>query len=85
MGRAMPPTRGHDLKHLVNVDRKPQFLRMPPTRGHDLKRLPDKSCITDHPDAPHTGARLETFSGAAPGISICDAPHTGARLETGGI
>ena len=32
----MPPTRGHDLKHIdkaIIVKRQ----RMPPTRGHDLK------------------------------------------------
>ena len=32
----MPPTRGHDLKHFLEVE-KGRRERMPPTRGHDLK------------------------------------------------
>ena len=54
---------------------------MPPTRGHDLKPTaaydPSKKA-----DAPHTGARLETFSQSWQAQAIHDAPHTGARLET---
>ena len=57
----MPPTRGHDLKHFLEVE-KGRRERMPPTRGHDLKLLGirTRSWIWD---APHTGARLETFLG----------------------
>ncbi len=33
-------------------------------------------------DAPHTGARLETFQKVANATKEGDAPHTGARLET---
>ena len=56
----MPPTRGHDLK-LRRRNKKLAFPVMPPTRGHDLKLYLD--CQTSHirPDAPHTGARLETI------------------------
>ena len=35
---------------------------MPPTRGHDLKRKMEYSHSKSKPDAPHTGARLETSS-----------------------
>ena len=35
---------------------------MPPTRGHDLKRLAVRLSHTVPPDAPHTGARLETYN-----------------------
>ena len=34
---------------------------MPPTRGHDLKRWRSKSIYFYSIDAPHTGARLETW------------------------
>ena len=34
---------------------------MPPTRGHDLKLLAASSAGSFAPDAPHTGARLETY------------------------
>ena len=55
----MPPTRGHDLKHI----NKPIIIHakaMPPTRGHDLKLQPSPQQPPHTPDAPHTGARLET-------------------------
>ena len=35
--------------------------RMPPTRGHDLKLVFIGDREFDLVDAPHTGARLETF------------------------
>ena len=57
--KMMPPTRGHDLKLLV-----PALLvllsLMPPTRGHDLKLFDYCNLGAVVPDAPHTGARLET-------------------------
>ena len=40
---------------------------MPPTRGHDLKLTAAKT-LTLEVDAPHTGARLETFI-----MAICPA------------
>ena len=35
---------------------------MPPTRGHDLKQIAAAELGLITPDAPHTGARLETES-----------------------
>ena len=35
--------------------------RMPPTRGHDLKRSRFLFFLLNWMDAPHTGARLETY------------------------
>ena len=35
-------------------------LQMPPTRGHDLKHARTPMILILVPDAPHTGARLET-------------------------
>ena len=37
---------------------------MPPTRGHDLKLPMSISFPLAAEDAPHTGARLETYSQA---------------------
>ena len=37
---------------------------MPPTRGHDLKPRPEAPASRAKPDAPHTGARLETYGQA---------------------
>ena len=54
---------------------------MPPTRGHDLK-LALVSILTVVLDAPHTGARLETYRLFEENGARTDAPHTGARLET---
>ena len=34
----MPPTRGHDLKHIRKLE-EGRMHKMPPTRGHDLKLL----------------------------------------------
>ena len=39
---------------------------MPPTRGHDLKHETLKPHRKAETDAPHTGARLETFMGLPP-------------------
>ena len=36
--------------------------QMPPTRGHDLKPKSGGRIGKSQADAPHTGARLETFS-----------------------
>ena len=57
----MPPTRGHDLKHGDGLGVRLGHA-MPPTRGHDLKQyVEDQEEVEEAaPDAPHTGARLET-------------------------
>ena len=55
----MPPTRGHDLKRVLSAGGLCSGA-MPPTRGHDLKRLYRFAHSLILPDAPHTGARLET-------------------------
>ena len=57
----MPPTRGHDLK-LLFVGGCIGIFGMPPTRGHDLKLSLFCEYTSDKIDAPHTGARLETFA-----------------------
>ena len=54
----MPPTRGHDLKHRTSCSQR-ETAWMPPTRGHDLKLI-TIPVGSEHGDAPHTGARLET-------------------------
>ena len=59
-GGGMPPTRGHDLKRAVVVMGSVALKEMPPTRGHDLKRRCWHFQVCQWPDAPHTGARLET-------------------------
>ena len=56
----MPPTRGHDLKHKAFEEVAPLYT-MPPTRGHDLKLPGSRRSRSALPDAPHTGARLETL------------------------
>ena len=56
----MPPTRGHDLKR-KSLPQARLRRGMPPTRGHDLKPPPPVVDGADLQDAPHTGARLETF------------------------
>ena len=48
-----------------------------------MKPVAYGSPVRDVPDAPHTGARLETVKTHLPFRRISDAPHTGARLETG--
>ena len=55
---------------------------MPPTRGHDLKPNGKRGTTMPFPDAPHTGARLETCHPPRRCGKSRDAPHTGARLET---
>ena len=55
---------------------------MPPTRGHDLKHYLYLYYNTTLRDAPHTGARLETWAEEPDSEQLDDAPHTGARLET---
>ena len=55
---------------------------MPPTRGHDLKHAALLFTFPLFLDAPHTGARLETFKRPSSTFFETDAPHTGARLET---
>ena len=59
---------------------------MPPTRGHDLKLVPGDITVKKGAlDAPHTGARLETYYESYQDQLGLDAPHTGARLETRAI
>ena len=57
-------------------------VEMPPTRGHDLKLVLRVDLANLTPDAPHTGARLETLKARRGKRGKPDAPHTGARLET---
>ena len=79
----MPPTRGHDLKPLaIHGGHAAGTCGMPPTRGHDLKPHPGIIHLIVGNDAPHTGARLETFRELYQYAAMVDAPHTGARLET---
>ncbi len=47
-----------------------------------MKLFPDFFYLGALYDAPHTGARLETFVMPWKFVNGVDAPHTGARLET---
>ena len=72
----MPPTRGHDLKH-DNGSWNSLCNLMPPTRGHDLKPHYHLRDNYKEYDAPHTGARLETWShGPYPGNAASGMPPT---------
>ena len=42
---------------------------MPPTRGHDLKHDVGQPALQSVADAPHTGARLETYTTSSGGQS----------------
>ena len=66
----MPPTRGHDLKH-VDMENQKQRQNDAPHTGARLETLVFTVGILLVGDAPHTGARLET--------SISDAQSAASR------
>ena len=78
----MPPTRGHDLK-LQHVGQWPFEAAMPPTRGHDLKPINGIIGGINGMDAPHTGARLETFPYATTTPLSLMPPTRGHDLKHG--
>ena len=77
----MPPTRGHDLKHL-NYASKQNIRKMPPTRGHDLKHKITIREKTRSQMPPTRGHDLKRAKELFCCVLAFDAPHTGARLET---
>ena len=72
----MPPTRGHDLKH-INKAITIRLYGMPPTTGHDLKQLVRGPMRVPGGYAPTPGNVLKYFAphlantpGDAPTVSL---------------